>query len=253
MTNHHPKSNWFAYPERRPEANVRLFCFPYAGGGSQSFRVWHRSLPPNVETSVALLPGRENRLAEEPFRQLPGLVDALAQHIRPHLDKPFVFFGHSMGAIIAFELAQTLRRNAGLWPLRLFVSGRPAPHLPETKPPTYNLPEPEFVEELQRLNGTPKEVLADEEFMQLITPTLRADFEVCQTYAYREEPPLDCPIVALGGLQDAEAGSAELEPWRAHTTTSFSLHMFEGDHFYLNTGAAALLRLLGNELALFAM
>jgi medium-chain acyl-[acyl-carrier-protein] hydrolase len=175
-------------------------------------------------------------------------VPALAEALEPQLKTPFVFFGHSMGAIINFELARHLRKEYGLSPLHLFVSGRRAPQVPPREPVTHDLPEPEFLRELSRLNGTPIEVLQDLELMQLVLPILRADFALCETYTYVDEPPLDCPISAFGGLRDRRVTRQDLEDWRAQTSSSYLLRMLPGDHFFLNTCQPLLLGLLTREL-----
>jgi medium-chain acyl-[acyl-carrier-protein] hydrolase len=182
------------------------------------------------------------------FRRIEPLVEAAAESLLPYLDRPFSFFGHSMGALISFELARLLRREHKLHVSKLFLSGRGAPHLPDHEPTTYNLPEPEFIAELRRLKGTPQEVLAHPELMDLMSPILRADFEICQTYEYVPEPPLECPIVAFGGLQDEEISHRQLDAWREHTNSSFSLRMFPGDHFFLHASAPMLYRIIAQEL-----
>jgi medium-chain acyl-[acyl-carrier-protein] hydrolase len=139
-----------------PLVGLRLFCFPYAGGGSSIFRTWAASLPSYVEVYAANLPGRGARIAEPPFTHISTMVESIADDLRPHLGKPFAFFGHSMGAIIGFELARLLRREDSPGPLHLFVSGHPAPQLPVDFRRTYDLPEQELIEELRRLNGTPR-------------------------------------------------------------------------------------------------
>ena len=248
MTNALPPTPWIVFSKPRPQAKLKLFCFPYAGGGALIFRAWPESLPASVEVCPVQLPGRERRLRERAFTRMTPLVQEIAKAMLPHLDKPFAFFGHSMGAIISFELARHLRRDYGLEPEQLFVSGRRAPQIPDTGPPTYHLPEEEFVEELRRLNGTPKEVLEHTELLGLLLPLLRADFELIQTYRYIAEPPLDCPISAFGGLQDDEAGRNLLEGWEEQTTASFALHMFPGDHFFLHSSQGILLQTLCQEL-----
>jgi medium-chain acyl-[acyl-carrier-protein] hydrolase len=232
-----------------PQARLRLFCFHYAGGGPLIFRKWPDMLPSFVEVCPVQLPGRGSRLREPHFRQLMPLVEAVAENLQPYFDKPFAFFGHSMGAMISFELTRHLRREQGASPLQLFVSGRRAPQLPDTDPPTYDLPEKEFVEELRRLNGTPREALEHPELMQLVLPTIRADFSVCQTYVYTPEPPLNCPISAFGGLQDKDVGREKMEGWREQTNASFRLRMLPGDHFFLNTATDLLLHALTRDLA----
>jgi medium-chain acyl-[acyl-carrier-protein] hydrolase len=178
------------------------------------------------------------------------LVQAIATALLPHLDKPFALFGHSMGAIVSFELARLLRQNYGISPVYLFVSGRRAPQIPHPKPPTYNLPEPAFLAELRRLNGTPKAVLENAELLQLLLPIVRADFEALETYFYQAQPPLECPIAAFGGLSDTETNIDNLEAWANQTTAAFSLQMLPGDHFFLHSAQSQLLQYLICALAL---
>jgi medium-chain acyl-[acyl-carrier-protein] hydrolase len=230
-----------------PRAVLRLFCFPYAGGGALVFRDWSEILPKEIDVSAVQLPGRGNRLRESAFKEMPSVVEAVGREIMSLLDRPYAFFGHSMGAIISFELARLLRRSGHAGPTHLFVSGHKAPQVPKTEPFTYNLPDAEFIAELQRLNGTPREVLDHPELMQMMAPLLRADFESIQSYSYKDEPPLECPITALGGLQDPDISRETLEPWREQTTAAFNLRMFPGDHFFLNTDQPRLLRVIAHE------
>ncbi|HEX8180753.1 MAG TPA: alpha/beta fold hydrolase [Pyrinomonadaceae bacterium] len=248
MTERTASNPWLTWPKPNPQARLRLFCFPYAGGSNLIYRNWHEGLPADVELCPVQLPGRGNRLREPAFTSLPPLVVAAAAALRPYLDKPFAFFGHSMGASIGFELARYLRRHAGLEPAYLFVSGRCAPRAVNPERQTYNLPEPEFIEELRRLQGTPAEVLAHPEMMQLLLPLLRADFELIQTYVYEPEPPLACPLAVFGGLQDDDTSRACLEPWREQTSATFSLQIFPGDHFFLNTARPLLLQSITRKL-----
>jgi len=185
---------------------------------------------------------------EKPFTQLLPLVETLAQVLAPLLDRPFAFFGHSLGALVGFELARQIRRQSGVQPVRLFVSAARAPQIPHRDRPTYALPEGEFLEELRRLNGTPGELLENAELMQIMIPVLRADFAVSQTYIYAAEPPLECGISVFGGLQDHKVTRDDLAAWRDQTSASFALHMFKGDHFFLNTAQPRLLQALSGEL-----
>jgi medium-chain acyl-[acyl-carrier-protein] hydrolase len=230
-----------------PRAVLRLFCFPYSGGAAWAYRNWMRTLPPGIDVCAIELPGRGNRLREPPLRRMSLMVEVVGKEIMSLLDRPYAFFGHSMGAIIGFEVARLLRRSGNQRLTHLFVSGHKAPQIPKTEPFTYNLPEPEFVEELQRLNGTPKEVLESPDMMRLMTPLLRADFESIQTYSYKHEPPLDCPITALGGITDPYISRETLEAWREQTTGAFNLRMFPGDHFFLNKEQSSLLRVVAQE------
>jgi surfactin synthase thioesterase subunit len=242
-------NQWLVTAKPTPEASLRLFCFPYAGGTARTFHTWPRRLPGKVELCAFQLPGHGARMSEPPFTQLPPLIKYLARVIEPYLDKPVAFFGHSMGAIIAFELARHLRRESKCEPVHLFLSGRRAAQLTIDKPPSYNLPEPEFLDKLRLLNGTPKEVFEHPELLQLMIPLLRADFGVCQTYSYSPEPPLACPITAFGGLKDEEIGPEVLKPWAAQTTSSFSLHMLPGDHFFINSSSSLICHLLSQQLS----
>ncbi len=240
--------SWVSCPKPNPEASMRLFCFPYAGGRASIFRTWPDSLPANVEVCAVELPGRGSQIRLASFTRLKPLVDAIASAIFPQLNKPFAFFGHSMGGLISFELTRLLRKEYNLAPVHLFVSGRRAPQLPNLDPPIHTLPDREFKEELRRLNGTPKAVLENVELMELLLPILRADFAVLETYAYNTEPPLACPITVFGGLQDPEVNCEELEAWREQTSTSFSLQMLPGDHFFIHSAQPLLLETLSTTL-----
>ncbi len=215
-----PTSNpWTTcYRSSRP-ARVRLFCFPYAGGSASIFRAWSSGLAPEIELCAVHLPGRERRMMEPPFTRLAPMVETLAQSLEPQMDLPFAFFGHSMGALISFELARRLRLEGQRGPDHLFVSGHRAPQLPPPRPPIYQLPEQEFVEELRRFEGTPEEILQNVELLQLLIPALRADFEVVGTYSHAAEAPLDCPISVFGGREDSEVSEEELENWRDQTNS----------------------------------
>ena len=234
---------WFTSQRPNPRARLRLFCFPYAGGGAAIYRLWPQNLPSEVEVCVTHLPGRGTRLREPAFTSLDVLVDAAAEAIAPSLDKPFAFFGHSMGAMISFELARRLRDQGQPQPAHLFVSGRQAPQLPNLDPISHNLPEEELHRELLRLNGTPREVLEHPELMELMLPLLRADFSVVETYNYRPGIPLDCSLTVFGGLRDKEVSREQLEAWREQTVGEFALRMLPGDHFFLNDAQAQMLLL----------
>ncbi|NMG08631.1 thioesterase II family protein [Brasilonema sp. UFV-L1] len=248
MKTTHTHNSCVTCPYPNSQASVRLFCFPYAGGSSLVFRPWFNNLPKTVEVCPIELPGRGSQMRLTPFSQLEPLVEFLASALLPHLDKPFAFFGHSMGALVSFELARLLCREYDTSPIHLFVSGRRAPQIPDPKPPVHALNEPEFIEELYRLNGTPKAVLENAELMQLLIPILRADFAVLETYVYAPEPTLNCPITAFGGLEDSEVSYDELQAWREQTNAAFSEQMFPGDHFFLHSAQSLLLQSLSREL-----
>jgi medium-chain acyl-[acyl-carrier-protein] hydrolase len=214
---------------------LRLFCFPYAGRGASIFRTWHNRLQSGVEVFPVQIPGRESRLSEPPFTRLAPLVEHLATALSPHFDVPFAFFGHSMGALISFELARFLRSQRRSCPMQLFVSGHRAPQLPPGRLRLHDLPEPALLQELRQLNSTSGEILDNGELMQIVLPTLRADLALCESYDYRPEEPFDFPIAAFGGLQDSTVSLKDVAQWRLQTRGPFALHMFPGDHFFLHS------------------
>ena len=240
-------NSWIICPKPNPNAQLRLFCFHHAGGGTFSFRNWAQELSPIVEVYLIQLPGRERRLREPAFTRIEPLIEELKPAIIPHLNQPFAFFGYSMGSLIAFELTRRLRRDYQLYPQHLFESAYRAPQLPKTKPPIYDLPDAEFVEELRNLNGTPEEILVNDEIMKLLISTLRGDFAVIETYNYYDEPPLNCPITAFGGLEDTKANREDLAAWSSQTNNHFNLHMLPGNHFFINSARSQLLQLLYSE------
>jgi medium-chain acyl-[acyl-carrier-protein] hydrolase len=228
----------------KPRPRLRLFCLPYAGGGAALFRLWADNLPAEVEVCPIFLPGRERRMREAPFKRLQPLVETLAHELQPFMDVPFAFFGHSMGALISFELIRHLRRNQLPGPVHLFASSFRAPQLPDRNPPLHQLSDAEIIDMLTRIGGTPQSILQHAELMKMLIPIMRADFELCETYVYTPEPPLDCPITAFGGEQDMLVSRQELEAWRTQTRGAFNVRMFQGDHFFLQNQQDALLQAL---------
>jgi medium-chain acyl-[acyl-carrier-protein] hydrolase len=239
-------------PGLRPgsTARLRLFAFPYAGAGPGIFQSWPQDLPDGVEVAALLLPGRERRLREPAFHRMEPLVEALALALQPYLDRPFAFFGHSMGALTCYELACRLEGQGGPQPTALFLSGRRSPSAAPKSRPMHNLSDAELQQELRRIGGTPPEIFQYEELLRLLLPTLRADFAVVETYAPTPRPPLRCPIRAFGGWEDSLASREDLSCWRDYTQADFRLHMFAGGHFFIQTAATRFLEALRHELEL---
>lgn len=234
MSDADDSAGWF-HQSNNPHARFRLFCFPHAGGGAAKFYTWACELPAELEVLPAKLPGREERFREPAVRSLPELVASLGAALPDAQRLPFAFLGHSMGALVAFELARLLRQEGRAAPACLFVAACPAPQVLKVSNPLHKLPDDEFFRELrQRYGGVPDAVAASPELTALLLPTIRADFTAVETYAYREEPPLDCPIVALAGDADGEVSVADVSAWRRQTAGAFSLHIFPGGHFFLH-------------------
>lgn len=227
-------ARWFERLSTAGTPLLRLFCFPYAGGSAQVFRMWQRNLPAQVELCLVHLPGRGRRMTETPFTRLQPLVQAVADAMVPEINSRFALYGHSMGALVSFELARELRRRNLSPPLHLFVSGRRAPSAPKTDPPIFHLPPRELIAEIKRLNGTPREFFEHAELQELFLPLLRADFEIVDTYAYAPEAPLAFPITVYGGEQDEQVPIESLTVWEEQTSTKFKLRMLPGDHFFIH-------------------
>lgn len=237
-------NKWFNVRPARSVPALRLFCFPHVGGGASTFNLWKPAwVPDNIELWTVRLPGREQRLSETTFRRMGPLVDALYEGMATQFSGPYAFYGHSLGAVVAFETARKIQRQGGQGPVRLLVSAHTAPQLGLCRPVLYNLPDKEFVGELRRFAGTPDEALDNEDLMSIMMVALRADFEVDETYSYQEGPPLDCPISAFGGIDDPDVSQADLEAWKALTSQKFTLQMMEGDHFFIFRSPDFLLRL----------
>ena len=241
-------SPWLLCPKPSKQAALRLFCFPYSGASASAYYGWASVLPASVELHSIQLPGRANRLTEARLTEIEPVVEELAVALTPLLDKPFVFFGHSLGASIAFEVARSQRRGGLPEPDALVVSGHGAPQVPDDSPQMHNQPDSELVESLRRMNGMATEILDSAELMQLVLPILRADLTISETYVYHAEEPLSCQIFAYGGLQDSYVSRDDLVAWREQTRTDFRLRMFPGDHFYLNVSKPLLLQALARDL-----
>lgn len=237
-------STWVTSPRPQASAALRLFCFHYAGGSASSFRPWLTKVSPEIELHFIELPGHGMRLLETPFKNLNSLLPNLQKALLPKLKQPFAFLGHSMGALVSFELARSLRQDYGVEPVELWVSGQSAPQLLELDPPIHNLPDSQFLDEIRRYNGTPEAVLENAELMSLLLPTLRADFTLIETYRYTALPPFQFPITALGGTQDWKAPIDRLSAWKEQTTNTFTIKMFPGDHFFIHTAQAQVLTCL---------
>jgi medium-chain acyl-[acyl-carrier-protein] hydrolase len=227
------------YPEPRPDA-TRLFCIPHAGAGASIYRSWGDRLLPSVLVSPVQLKGREERFKEWPQTSIVAIASDLASILAERVEGPFVLFGYSMGAIIAWETARTLRRIDGPMPSAIVLAAHRAPHLPLPRKPIWNLPEKEFLAELRDIGGISDEVLACPELMDFVMSALRADFEACETYRCAEEAPLDIPVAVFGGAKDHFVPPDSLEAWSEHSLRPLTLRTLPGGHFFLRENRAQL-------------
>lgn len=239
---------WAACSKRQPHPRLRLFCFPYAGAGSSTFNTWSGSLPPEIELYLVHIPGRDKRFAEPPSKNLMALVESLAEGLYPLLDKPFAFYGHSMGGLLSFEVARRLQAQYSLQPVHMFISSHRAPHLPDQRPELHRLSDEELLQEVQNLYGAlPDIVLQTPEILQIYLPIMRADLAMIETYRYEPGTPLPCPFTVFGGSQDSAVNEGELSAWREHSTAFFRLQMFEGDHFFIQARRKELIQAIQDD------
>ncbi|MBH8552280.1 thioesterase [Nostocaceae cyanobacterium CENA357] len=246
-------NRWIVRYQSHPRVRLRLFCFPYAGGNASIYRQWSELLPSDIEVCPIQLPGRENRSTEPPFTHVTPLVESLLKILVPYLDLPYAFFGHSMGALISFELARQIRNQCYPEPQHLFVSGRRSPHLFTSDYPIHQLPDTAFWEELRLYDGVPDMLLQNPQIAKFFLPLLRADFAINETYKYTPGMRFNYPITAFGGLQDKKVGSEEIMAWREMTNSDFYVHLFSGNHFFIRQEYHQILsiiaRYFSNEIA----
>jgi len=230
---------------RRPGARMRLLCFPHAGAGASAFAEWPALLPHDIELLAVQLPGREGRVGENPVANTGALVRSLGQAIRPYLSLPIAFFGHSGGALLAFEVARALRQRTEVaW---LFLSGHAAPHLPPREP-LHVLDDARFEQEITELGGFSDAVMADTRFRRLLLRAVRDDFTLWETHAFAPSQPLKTPITAFGGEDDPRATLDGMRAWAEQTTGPFRLRAFAGGHFFVISDREALLKDLTRDL-----
>lgn len=228
-------------------AAIRLFCFPYAGGNAHVFKALATGLGRTIEVVGVDYPGRGTRFGDLPVRDLHRLIDELAVGIRPLLDKSFAFYGHSNGALVAFELAHRLGTVYYRDAEAVFLAAKRSPTLPAERP-VHRLPDDAFVDHLRTYDCTPEEILADRELMSVYLPVLRADFALSETYRLSEQARLRIPIHGLAGTDDALASPSDVLAWRSLTTETFTLHRIAGGHFFLNTHGREVSQLIARTL-----
>ena len=252
-------NKWFLVPQPQPLAQKKLFCLHYAGAGASAYRLWPRALPPAIEVLLVQMPGRESRRTEPLEVYFEPVAEQIANVISEQLDNsldangnhlPFAVFGHSMGAMMAYEVTCRLIEKEKI-PEHLFVSAFRAPHLPPPDDPIHQLPNDEMVDVMQtRYGGIPKIILETPDVLELFLPVMRADMQMIETYSYETKPALNIPISAFGGRIDKRVKESDLKDWEQHTTKEFKLQMFPGGHFYLQDRVNDLTRIISRSLGI---
>lgn len=241
-------NDWLTVFEQKNKPDIRLFCFHYGGGSASVFRQWAKGLIDEAELVAIQLPGREERFNEPLLDNISAVLDNLFLNFNHYTDKPFIFWGHSIGALIAFEFVRTLRIRNKLQPRHLIVSGAKAPQVPLKKLPIHNLSDVQFVEELKKYNGMPDYIMQDQELMSIFIPIMRADFRISEIYNYYDQEPFNFPITALGGVNDYTFDSQDLAKWHTQTNSSFKQYILAGDHFFINTSYKETIKIINQIL-----
>jgi medium-chain acyl-[acyl-carrier-protein] hydrolase len=235
-------NTWITCPKPQNKAKLRLFCLPFAGGGASLYRPWTTALAPDIEVCPIQLPARENRYSEKPITDAYQLAETIATQIIPFTDRPYAIFGHSMGALLAYEVARVLEIQKIRPPEVLFLSAHRAPHMPRKRDLLHSLPDAQFIQSLKQYGGFPEEILNNQEFIDFVLPTMRSDMTLCDLYAFKnEDSQLHTPIEIFAGAGDPEAGPDEMKAWADYSQSGSNLKVFEGGHFFLRSHAKEVL------------
>jgi surfactin synthase thioesterase subunit/glycosyltransferase involved in cell wall biosynthesis len=240
---------WLPSIAARKDASLRMFCFPFAGGGAAFFRAWGLGLGSEVAVTPVLLPGREGRLSEKPIESFEEMVEQVTTALLSHLASPFVFFGHSMGAVLAFEVIRRLREQREPLPVALLVSGARAPQFRLGHRPAPEPSEAQLLEQVRLLQPPGSQLLEKPDLLRLLLPALRADANAYRRYVYEPGPPLPLPVFAYGGREDTQVSADHLEAWSEQTTEGFARRMFAGGHFFLRSQALMFLQAMNEDLS----
>lgn len=238
------ENQWFVIPKPVHAPRIRLICLPYAGGGVRTYQSWAAQLPDGVELVAVQPPGRGGFMGTPAYNDMTKLVNALFNAMSPMLDRPFILFGHSLGSRVAFEfLCQLQLRNQRL-PELFIASGSNSPDTARTKLPTSLMSDEQFIAELQRINGTPAEVLANRELMSILLPLLRADFHLADTYRFTGSVKFPLEVHVLGGQDDEDVPLENLSNWGRFFKKNVHVHPVSGGHFFIETQQSEVIALV---------
>lgn len=228
---------------------IKLFCLPYAGGSATMYEKWRRSLHPSIELIAVEYAGRGKRFSEPLCPNLEETIDDLCSIIEKEIDEtPYCIFGHSMGALVGYELYHRLKEKKLSLPVHMFLSGKGAPHFPHKDRIIHNLSDADFKDELLKLEGTPKEVLTNEDLMEIFLPILRSDFKAIEEYEYFEkEDIMDCNSTVLYG-KDEKMPINEISEWQEHTKKKCNFIKFSGGHFFIHDHSEDIVNIINNTL-----
>ena len=226
-------SNWFKIYNTNPNPKLRLFCFPYAGGSAQIFSEWSDKLPSSVDLFAIQAPGRGRRFSEQPIGCLKSKMQILHKEILPYTDVPYMFIGHSNGALLAYELARELQKSGNCNLKHIVISAKRAPHLPSIKEPIHDLEQTQFIAKLKEYDFTPDEVLENDELMELFSPMLRADFSLSETHSFDKDTPLESDVSLFWGNQDEDVPLNDILAWKDLIKGRTNTVEFYDGHFFI--------------------
>ncbi len=242
------RDKWFFCKNPKPQSSIRLFCFPFGGGGASVFHNWADAMGDEIEVRALQLPGRETRFSEPKEKDLSNLIKNIVQALETYRDKPFAIFGYSFGALLAFEACRELRRQDKKMPLHLFIAALQAPQTPGAYPPISELEDKEFIQKVEYLYEPQGEAWSNLELRDFLLPVLRDDIALYESYVFREEAPLICPIDVFAGEQDRATPIALTQCWSEQTSSKMKHHVFIGGHFFIENAVNEIQSIVSNSL-----
>lgn len=243
------KNKWFFTLKEKPESQIRVIALPFAGGGPSAFHSWHPIFSDNIELIVINYPGRETRFTEKPVNDPEEMVSEIVNSLSDYSDKPFVLFGHSMGAMLAYFVTCELQRKQLMMPEILFVSGMRAPHIASRSEPVKQMNDEDLVNSLNKYGGMPAELFKNKELLQIFLPIIRADLEMLGRVPVEKSDNVNVPIFAYGGELDQTFTKDDLQQWDQYSDVEFKLHLMPGGHFYINQHRNELLRAIEDDIS----